>query len=91
MLDVTTAAPAGTNVLPLLSRACQFFPESARLAAEHGSALHRAGRAKESYAEHARALSLHRQSNITRDEFKQGEAPPLIWQLAEHIRATGGR
>jgi tetratricopeptide (TPR) repeat protein len=89
VLDVIGAVPASERILPLLSRACALFPESGRLAAEHGTALTRAGRAAESHAEYARALSLCRQAVINREEFKQPEAPPLVWQLADHIQQYG--
>jgi tetratricopeptide (TPR) repeat protein len=83
---LATAPPE--QVLPVLSRLCVLFPESARLAAEHAAVLHRAARAGESHAEHARALSIYRQTATNRDEFKPGDLPPLIWQLAEHIRTA---
>ena len=88
VLEVLAAATSLEAVLPLLSRACAIFPESARLAAEHGAALRRAGRIDESCVEQARALTLHRQAVVNREEFKPGEAPPLIWQLAAHILET---
>jgi tetratricopeptide (TPR) repeat protein len=88
VLNVLAASEAGGDMLEALARACAVFPESGRLAAEYAAALHRAGRAEESHAEYARALSLHRSATVNREEFKPGEAPPLIWQLAEHIRSA---
>ena len=88
ILEILAASPPPEAIVPLLARACGVFPESSRLAAEHGNALRRAGRPDEACAEHARALTLHRQAMTYRDEFKQVEAPPLIWQLAEHIHTT---
>jgi hypothetical protein len=85
-LDVLGASPTSEAIVPLLSRACALFPESARLASENGNALMRAGRAAESHAQYARALALHRAAAINRDEFKQPDAPPLVWQLADHIQ-----
>jgi tetratricopeptide (TPR) repeat protein len=86
ILKVVQTATFGPQVLALLRRACEVFPESARLAGELGAGLYRAGRLDEACEQQARALSLWRAATIYKEEFGAEETPAWTWQLAEHIK-----
>lgn len=86
ILDVLKTAPPEVDLVPLLARACEIFPESARLASEYAAALSRAGQHEESHAQYARASELRKAAAIEREEFPRDNTPPLLWQFAEHIR-----
>jgi len=82
--------PLSPELLPLLRRACEVFPESARLASELGTHLYRAGQVDEACQHQARALTLWRQAVQYKEEFSPEEPPPWCWQFADHIRRVGG-
>jgi tetratricopeptide (TPR) repeat protein len=84
ILSAIQLAPTGENVATLLRRACEVFPESARLASELGAALERAGEAEEAWQHHARALRLARQTRLYQEEFPREQAPAWTWQFAEY-------
>jgi len=86
VMAAVKSAPPGTDVVPLLSRACEVFPESPRLAAQFGDALYAAGRSQEAHEQHARALALRNHAAVAREEFPKDDPPPLLWQFADHIR-----
>jgi tetratricopeptide (TPR) repeat protein len=86
IVAVARAAPRAPEVLDLLRRACEIFPESSHLAGEFGAALYRAGLIEESYAQQAKALQQRRRAALIRSETGADDASPLLWQLAEHIR-----
>lgn len=85
ILAAAKAAPPGTDLVPLLARAAEVFPESPRFASLYGDALLAAGRPREAHAQHARALDLRRRTAVVAEEFKADEPSPLAWQFAEHI------
>jgi glycosyltransferase involved in cell wall biosynthesis len=85
---VLRAAPNTPALLALLRRACEVFPESARLASWLGQALYEAGQADESHAQLARALRLRRAGRLWRDELPEDEGLLLYEQLAEHLKMT---
>jgi tetratricopeptide (TPR) repeat protein len=88
ILKAFQAAPSGPEVIALLRRACEVFPESARLAGELGQCLYRAGELDEACLHQARALALWRQAAAHKEEFATEEAAPWNWQLAEHIQSA---
>ena len=85
IVAAVAAAPSAPDVVPLLRRACQAFPESPRLAGELGTALRRCGQTEEGMAHDARALALRRQAALEREEFPGGEVSPYTWMFAEHV------
>jgi tetratricopeptide (TPR) repeat protein len=90
ILKAVRAVPFGPEVLALLRRACEVFPESARLAGELGAGLYRAGLTDEASEFQAKALALSRQAAQYRGEFQAEETPPCTWQLSEHILRWSG-
>ncbi len=82
------AAPTVVEVVPLLRRACEAFPESARLASELAVALERSGQSDEAYRCHARALQLSRQARLYQEEFPREQSPQWNWQFGEYIART---
>ncbi len=80
------AMPNQPELIPLLRRACETFPESAWLANELGSALYRSGEYREAYICQSLAMRLRQQATTFREEFSTQEASPWSWQFADHIQ-----
>jgi len=89
ILGVVKAKPDSPDHLALLARACEVFPESARLASAYGEALIVAGRHREGWQQQTRAMAILMQGNLTQEEFGNDRIPPLHWELANHILRTG--
>lgn len=87
--SLSPAVLAGASGQRMLARACSAFPDSARLAALTGDALRRAGRAAESHAHFARALSLQQAVACYQAEHPQGE-DLVRWQLAAAVAESEG-
>jgi tetratricopeptide (TPR) repeat protein len=85
VLSAIQIAPPGKPTVSLLERACEVFPESARLASELGTALEQAGRAQESYRHQARAWRLSRRATCYKQEYPGEQVPNWSWQLADCI------
>ena len=79
------------ELIPLLRRACEIFPESAWLANELGSALSRSGEFRESYFYHSLAMQMRQKATTYREEFPTQEANPWPWQFADHIQQHAPR
>lgn len=73
-------------VLPVLARAVELFPESARLLDLYGHALRFAGRQAEALVQHERALQQRRSALLFRSEYPQEDGSLHYWQFAEHVR-----
>lgn len=86
ILDVAGPQLGAPEAVALLQRACEVFPQSARLADMLAHALRLAGRQEESNREYARALALQRAAAIFQAEFPQEDGRVYFWQFAEHIR-----
>jgi len=89
ILGAVRDANAAPEVVPLLTRACEVFPDSAALAAELAAALLRSGQPEAAYEQYARASAIRRQANFYREEFPNEQGTPYIWQFAEHISGLG--
>jgi hypothetical protein len=85
IMQLTGRFIGSLEVLDLLRRACEVFPQSARLADMLGHALHLAGKEEESRAVYARALATRRAALTYRSEFPKDEPRLPYWQFAEHI------
>jgi tetratricopeptide (TPR) repeat protein len=83
------AAPSA-ELLKLLHRAVELFPDSARLTSLLGKALHDGGQFEASNAAYFRALEIRRLSSIYRSEFPKEDGSIHFWQFAEHIRKWRG-
>jgi tetratricopeptide (TPR) repeat protein len=90
VLATVKAIPDSPELLPLLARASELFPESPRLVAAYGAALIAAGRDREGWEQHRRALALFRGATVAQDEFQNERTTPLPWELASHILKAGG-
>ena len=87
ILSAIGAATFGSSVIDRLRKACDVFPDSARLADEFGSALLRVGRLDEAFAQQTRALSLRRIAGTFREEYPEmGRASPS-WVFAESMHS----
>jgi hypothetical protein len=82
---VIEATANDPELVRLLRQARELFPESAWVANELGSALHRAGEFDEACVHHARALHLRGQASIHREEYPDENVVPWSWQLANHL------
>jgi tetratricopeptide (TPR) repeat protein len=69
----------------LLRRACEVFPQSARLANLAGAVLHQVGEEAESQEQFVRALGLQRAAALYQSEFPRADGSIFYWQFAEHI------
>jgi tetratricopeptide (TPR) repeat protein len=91
IFEVAGPLLATAPALSLVGRACEVFPDSARMADMFGHALRLAGRHAESRTEHIRALDIRRASAIYRTEFSQEDGRFHFWQFAENIRDSFAR
>jgi tetratricopeptide (TPR) repeat protein len=90
ILAAVREATSTPDVVALLARACEVFPESTALATELAAALLRSGQPDSAYAQYARASALRRQATLHREEFPQEQTTPYTWQFAEHIHSVMG-
>jgi tetratricopeptide (TPR) repeat protein len=88
ILDIAGPELVTTAALELLRRACDVFPESARLADLLRYALHLAGSYEESNRHYVRALDLRRTSAVYRAEYPKEDGRIHFWQFAENIRQS---
>ena len=86
LANVIQSMPKQPELIPLLRRAFEIFPESAWLANELGSALYRSGMYSDAYLFHSAAMRLRRQAITYHEEFPSQEASPWSWQFADHIQ-----
>jgi tetratricopeptide (TPR) repeat protein len=84
--DVAGPLLPGEAALALVRRACEIFPDSARLANLLGRGLHLAGKHAESNEHFARALDIRRMATGYAAEFPKESAMLPFWQFAEGIR-----
>jgi tetratricopeptide (TPR) repeat protein len=82
---------ASAETLELVRRACEVFPQSARLADLLGYALRLAGFEEESQQAYVRALEIRRAAAIYRVEFAQEDGRFHYWQFAENIKNSYAR
>jgi tetratricopeptide (TPR) repeat protein len=85
LATVIQSIPNQPELIPLLRRACEIFPESAWLANELGTALFRSGRFSDACHFQAKGLRLRQQATTFREEFPTQESSPWSWQFADHI------
>ena len=89
-LEALFALPGPSLTTPagraLVLRACDIFPQSARLATLAGQVLREVGEEDAALAQLARAGELHRAASIYRREFPREDGTLHLWQFAEHIR-----
>ena len=85
LATVIQLTPNPPELIPLLRRAYEIFPESAWLANELGAALYRSGEYCEAYNYQSLAMRMRQQSMTYREEFPTQDASPWPWQFADHI------
>ncbi|HTW94385.1 MAG TPA: glycosyltransferase [Tepidisphaeraceae bacterium] len=81
-LKSTGPTPAA---LAMLGRACEVFPESARLADIFARALFAADKIEESHAQYRRALHLRHVARSYQADYPRDDGSHYYWQFAEHI------
>ena len=86
LATVIQSMPNQPELIPLLHRAFDVFPDSAWLANELGSALFRSGKFSDAYHVQAKAMRLRQQAITFREEFPAQDASPWSWQFADHIQ-----
>ena len=86
LATVIQAMPNPQELILLLRRACEIFPESGWLANELGSALYQSGEFREAYLYQSIAMQMRQQAATFREEFPGQEASPWPWQFADHIQ-----
>jgi len=74
------------SIVALLRRACEVFPQSAKLANLFGQSLLQTGETDEALQQLSRALSLRQAAVLNKLEFPNAEGPALPGQIAEHIQ-----
>jgi tetratricopeptide (TPR) repeat protein len=89
--DVAGQLMGAPQVLELLERGCEVFPQSGLMAHMLGHALHLAGRFEESNQQYARAMELRRAALTYRHEFPKEDGTYHFWQFAEHIRSVSDK
>jgi tetratricopeptide (TPR) repeat protein len=83
--DIIRTIGAKPELIPILKRACELFPHSARLADFHGRALYLHGRFEESVQEQRRALQIRRAAYAYTIEYPKDDGSHFTWQIAEII------
>ena len=86
LATVIQSMPNQPELIPLLRRLCEIFPESVWLANELGSALYRSGEFREAYIYQSLAMRMREQAMTYREEFPTPDACLWPWQFADHIQ-----
>jgi len=78
-------SPNEPELVVLLGKALEVFPESAWLAGELGAVFYRRGAFDQAFAMQARAFDIRRRARLYREEVPDPDDPAWPWQFADHL------